>query len=241
MYAYAGNDPVNSRDPSGLKKCFENNGGEIGDGVARTREVPCPRPFLNLVWQYVGGISDLFWNDPAPQGQDLRDEEKGKCGSQSSSLAKFANNTALTLYGMADAATLGYFSELSELLPGVNINRQALSYETGLYGTSAVSFVRLLYSGSVSAIRHIPNITAQKAVGIRNSIKGFFSGLGGGHPRSYSFDQIASRYGYNERAIINASSRTNSTLNATGAATAISSSKAISKINDGSIDNAQCN
>lgn len=136
-------------------------------------------------------------------------------------MEQFADNFASTVLGMADGLTFGQYGRAVDSL-GLGPVAQNGAYDAGLFGSSALSGLRLLYAGASSAIRFVPNISATDAVATRNLLKGGFSLLGLDHPRAYTVGQLMSKYG-SEAAVVQAASRTDRGLNQVAAAVAASS------------------
>jgi RHS repeat-associated protein len=158
---------------------------------------------------------------PTPNGA-TQTQNAGTCrNTDGNAVQRFVSDTASTILGMADGASVGLYGELTDSL-GLGPIDHNLAYNAGLYGMAAVSTGRLMYAGASSAIQYIPGISAANAIATRNSLKGVFSALGADHPRAYSVGEMMAKYG-SEAAVVSAASRTNATFNTVAAALAYSS------------------
>jgi len=241
LYAYAGNDPVNFTDPSGLideivvighpenpnehSFGFHFNFGGGGGGGSNESGGGGGEECTTSIGSRIPTCVPVKEPD-CTSGQHVNKPgvgipefvNAGNPGSQSP--AGPLDQIGSFGLGVGDAFTFVLYSKAFSSLPlglgGYYQNQRSLAgYDGGLNAATFASGARLLYAGAAKA-GSVFSSSGQAASEFRNNLKGTLSLLGQSHPRTYTYQQLLAKYGSDD-AIRAAAGRTDPILNALAA------------------------
>jgi RHS repeat-associated protein len=250
-YPYAGGDPVNYRDPSGLSRDIMPSPKCIGGDFCTPVQNPditvtgagrFGMPLDMLSFHMMGGGRFTRSEVLAYDGPPLRGNPavctnaectegtvtgKAKSCPTANSSSTFYQHAGGVALGIGDALFLGYYSKAMSLVPG-NADDVAgqigtSSYDVSQMAVGVLSGLRIAYA---AIAKTFTLLGGRSAVTARNQLKGLMSGLGNSHPRIKSYDQMLSKYGSDE-AVAAAAGRTNGKINAAAASMAVSTTASV--------------
>ena len=225
IYAYAGNDPINAKDPSGLDI-------EVL-GIWSAAQISAVNAAVSGTGNGAGASHDGAGsgtgsnNENKPNPCDPKSKEKAKSPSMWDRSVAYLGGFS---QGTGDALTGGLYTDIASMALDdadadyVASARQSLAYKSGVTTATVLSLGRLAYAGLA---RSLTGLGFPRAVIARNNLKGVMSGYGNTHPRIKSVAAMELKYGKDGAA--KAAGRTNNNLNGAAGGAAANSAIATGK------------